>query len=283
MIGFHRSEDMTASPQSEQFHLELNTPAGALRASVDVPSGFVPIASIVPLLRRLGEEAQALEVQRAREAGAVISCRQGCAACCRMLVPVSAPEAFSLLEAIERLPSEERERLERKLSEARNRLDEAGLLARLQTVADAESPMSDEELEPLNRAYYGLRLPCPFLENESCSLYEHRPAACRELLVTSPAELCDDLMSQPVEPVPVPARIGTALGLLWGEIRKEGVRLIPLPLAVEWARRHAEEQSQSPAWKGPELLERALGQVARLLEYEFASRQSTSTETPGRH
>src|SRR5579884_4435409 len=238
MIGFHRSEDMTASPQSEQFHLELNTPAGALRASVDVPSGFVPIASIVPLLRRLGEEAQALEVQRAREAGAVISCRQGCAACCRMLVPVSAPEAFSLLEAIERLPSEERERLERKLSEARNRLDEAGLLARLQTVADAESPMSDEELEPLNRAYYGLRLPCPFLENESCSLYEHRPAACRELLVTSPAELCDDLMSQPVEPVPVPARIGTALGLLWGEIRKEGVRLIPLPLAVEWARRH---------------------------------------------
>lgn len=265
---------MAETGRSEQVQLELNTPAGALTASVDVPTGFVPITSIVPLLRRLGEEAQALEVERSRAAGAEISCRRGCAACCRMLVPVSAPEAFALLDAVERQPQERKVQIEEKLRAAQDRLADAGLLPRLHAVAESTSPTTDEELDPLNREYYALRLACPFLEEESCSIYEDRPAACRELLVTTPAELCDDLVHRPVQAVPVPARIGTALGLLWSDVRKEAPRLIPLPLAIDWARKHAEERTAH--WKGTELLERALEQMARLLEYEFASRAGSS-------
>jgi Fe-S-cluster containining protein len=33
-------------------------------------------------------------------------------------------------------------------------------------------------------------MPCPFLEDESCSIHPDRPLVCREYLVTSPAELC---------------------------------------------------------------------------------------------
>ncbi|HBH79533.1 MAG TPA: zinc/iron-chelating domain-containing protein, partial [Nitrospira sp.] len=77
------------SQLSERFEIALNTSAGQITTAVDVPTGFVPVTSIVPLMRRLGEEAQALEVARVGEEGKVPSCQKGCAACCRMLVPLS--------------------------------------------------------------------------------------------------------------------------------------------------------------------------------------------------
>ncbi len=76
---------------SDRYEVSLNTPAGQVTTAVDVPSGFVPIAAIVPAVRKLGEQALAQEQRRITEAGLTISCRKGCAACCRMLVPVSSP------------------------------------------------------------------------------------------------------------------------------------------------------------------------------------------------
>ena len=70
-------------------------------------------------------------------------------------------------------------------------------------------------MEPVNQAYYAQRLPCIFLEDESCSIYEFRPAACREYLVTSPAEFCQDMTQPAVKPVSVPFRIATVLSLIW--------------------------------------------------------------------
>lgn len=73
----------------ERFEVALNTPAGRLTTAIDVPTGLIPITAIVPVTRRLGEEAAQLEAQQAIEAGQTISCKMGCAACCRMLVPLS--------------------------------------------------------------------------------------------------------------------------------------------------------------------------------------------------
>ena len=95
-------------------------------------------------------------------------------------------------------------------------LKREGLWDRLNDVAEAARSVPDEELDPINRSYYALRIPCPYLENEMCSIYEARPSACRELLVTSPAELCQDMVQNPVTPLPVSMRIsfhpGTSLG-----------------------------------------------------------------------
>lgn len=255
----------------ERCEVSLNTPAGQLTRPVEVPAGFVPVSEIVPLMRRLGEEAQALEVTRSLAAGAPISCRKGCAACCRMLVPVSPPEAFALRDLITRLPEPRRQAVLDRLDRATQRLEEAGLLGRLTEVAETTRQVSDEEMEPVNRAYYALRLPCPFLEEEACSIYEDRPAACRELLVTSPAELCQDIVANPVQALPVPIRMGTALAMLWADLTAGPTRFIPLPLAPDWAERHAEENRR--AWTGPQLLEKALDKVWRYLAWEFDSRR----------
>lgn len=250
----------------ERLNISVKTPAGELTTAVEIPTGFVPVEAIVPLLRRLGEQAQALEERRVAKAGKKISCAKGCAACCRMLVPVSAPEAFALRSFVAGLPEERRQALLAKVAESQAALEKAGLLSRLQQIAEADQQLQDDDMETINRHYYGLRLPCPFLEDETCSIYEHRPAACRELQVTSPAEYCNDMVANPVRALPVPVRVGTALSLLWRELSGGPARLIPLPIAVDWAARHSTAGEQT--WKGTQLLEKALDKVWRFLSQD---------------
>lgn len=254
----------------ERLHVSVNTPAGEVHTPVEVPTGFVPVTSIVPALRGIGERAMALEQSRAEAGGRTISCRMGCAACCRMLVPVSPPEAFALHDAVHRLPEPQQQHVRARIEAARARLDESGLWSRLREIADSDRQLSDEDMEQTNRDYYALRLPCPFLENEVCSIYPDRPSACRELVVTSPAELCRDIVRNPVRPIPVPVRMGTVLGMLWAELVGGPVKLIPLPLALSWAERHSGLRARR--WTGPELLEKAVDKVWRYLSREFDSR-----------
>lgn len=258
------------TPSIERFEIAVNTPAGRLNTTLDVPTGFVPITSIVPVTRRLGEEMLKLEELRSREAGHSISCRMGCAACCRMLVPLSPPEAFALRDYVAQLPEDRQDALRRKIAHSQATLASHHLLDRLREVADATRPIPDEDLDPVNRAYYALRHPCPFLENEICSIYEARPAACRELLVTSPASLCDNLVENPVTPLPVSVRIGTVLGLLWGTVTNSSPRLIPLPLALEWAEQHRDDASRT--WAGSKLIDQMLDKIWRFLSQEFQAR-----------
>jgi Fe-S-cluster containining protein len=263
--------------RSERFHISLKTPAGELSTDVDVPANFVPITAIVPLTRRLGEEATALEQAQSQDAGQHVSCQKGCAACCRMLVPISPPEAFALKAMVDALPDGRRKVLLNRLSSARTRLQQTGILARLTALVNSEHPLTDEDMEPINRDYYALRMACPFLEEETCSIYEDRPAACRELLVTTPAALCDDLVNNPVHPLPAPMRVGTVLALLWSQLKGTSPTLIPLPIALDWAEQHAREGQGT--WQGTKLLEDMLGNVWRILEQEFANR-ATSQAAP---
>lgn len=255
---------------TERFEIALNTPAGQLTTAVEVPTGFVPVTAIVPLMRRLGEEAQALEVARSIDSGKTLSCHKGCAACCRMMVPLSVPEAFALREFVRSLPTERQQHISTRLAQTKSLLLSQGLWHRLLEMGESTQPPDDNALEPINRDYYALRTPCPFLEDEVCSIYEGRPAACRELLVTSPAERCQDFVKNQVEQIQAPVRIGPALGLLWGELTRMPARLIPLPIALDWAERYQGENQST--WQGPQLLDQALDKVWRFLSQAFQKR-----------
>jgi Fe-S-cluster containining protein len=253
----------------ERFEIALNTPAGQVTSAVDVPIGFVPVSAIVPLMRHLGEEAQALEVARAMESGKPLSCRKGCAACCRMLVPLSVPEVFALRDWMHSLPTDQQAHIARRFSESKARLLAQGVWEQLAAVCDAPLPADNAALDGVNRSYYALRLPCPFLEEEVCTIYDDRPAACRELIVTSPSQHCDDLIVNPIDPVSVPIQVSTVLGLVWQELTKEPARLIPLPLALEWAERYDEQSRHT--WKGGKLFDHALDKTWRFLSQAFRS------------
>lgn len=256
-------EKQRSSKPSETFRLSLPTPAGDLQAEISVPTSFIPVSDIVPLMRSLGEQALQLEEAKVQQAGHTISCRKGCGACCRVLVPVSPPEAFTLKKRFEQLPAPHRDRVLHRLSTIKNTLNKAGLLGRLVQLSETRTQLSDEDMEPINQAYYAQRLPCIFLEDEACSIYEFRPAACREYLVTSPAEFCQDMTDPAVKPVSVPFRIATVLSLMWAKLTGGPARLIPLPVALDWADRHADENKSYKT--GGTLLEMGLEKILGFL------------------
>ncbi|MDH5669222.1 MAG: YkgJ family cysteine cluster protein [Nitrospira sp.] len=252
-----------ASAPGDRFEIAINTPAGRVTTAVDVPTTFVPVTAIVPLLRRLGEEAQALEEARLAAEGESRSCTKGCAACCHMLVPLSPPEAYALVDFIRSWPAEKLERLASRFSQTKSALVSQGLWQRLMDLGESSVPPDDETLDPINRDFYALRLACPFLEEEMCSIYDERPAACRELLVTSPMERCQDMVQNEISPIPAPVRVSPVLGLLWGELTSSPPRLIPLPIVLDWVERNCRENEKT--WRGSDLLDSALDKIWRYL------------------
>lgn len=263
-------------PTSARFEISLNTSAGCITTAVDVPTGFVPVTAIVPLMRRLGEEAQALEVTRSAEEGSLPSCRKGCAACCRMLVPLSAPEAFAVRDWVRSRPAEQQARIIARFAETKVRLLSHGIWQGLSELSETSDYSDEDALEGMNHRYYGLRLACPFLEEEVCTIYDERPAACRELLVTSPADRCEDLIANPVNVIPTPLRISTVLGLLWQDLTRTSTGLIALPLALEWAESHLRASEQ--VWKGTQLFDQALDKVWRFLSQSFSGDRGASRD-----
>ena len=254
---------------TERFNLSITTTSGDIHAQIDIPTGFIAITDIVPVVRSLGEQAQELEVARTIESGKSISCQKGCAACCRIMIPVSPPEAFALVDVVKTLPDAHRARIRQKLDDTRSRLKDAGLLPILRDLAESTRQRTDEELDMINRVYYALRLPCIFLEDEMCSIYEHRPAGCRGHLVSSPPELCQDTEKNPVQELHIPVRAGTVLSILWAELNGGPVRLLPLPVAFEWAENHQDLKQKT--FKGMDLLNRALDGLGKFLHQSFSS------------
>src|SRR5262245_57720999 len=70
---------------------------------ITVPNAAVPATEIVPALQGLVNA-----VVEAAAAGKAISCRKGCGACCRQLVPISRTEGERLLTVVEAMPAERR-------------------------------------------------------------------------------------------------------------------------------------------------------------------------------
>ena len=101
----------------------LRLTVGELRIvhPITVPAGPVPATEVVPALQGLVNA-----VVEAAEAGKTISCRKGCGACCRQLVPVSRTEGERLLQLVEAMPAERREALRARFAAAEAAIDAPG-------------------------------------------------------------------------------------------------------------------------------------------------------------
>ncbi|MDB5292085.1 MAG: hypothetical protein JWL69_3326 [Phycisphaerales bacterium] len=197
-----RLYSMAMTPQSSPVRtatVELTVNGRRFGLRVTVPDRPVRPAELLPAYRSISEQLTAIAVKDVEGAGFKISCKAGCGACCRQLVPISPIEARELVKVIERMPEPRRTEVRRRFSAVRQALQQAGLLERL---AD---PRHAREGRALSEEYWRLRLPCPFLENESCSIYPDRPIACREYLVASPAGHCAEPTSVNVRALPLPA------------------------------------------------------------------------------
>lgn len=223
----------------------------------ELPAGPARVATLLPVFQRIADGLVGLAAERAAAEGRTVSCRKGCGACCRQLVPVSEVEARRIGELVEAMPEPRREEIRARFRRAKERLAEAGLLGRLLDRADfVESGVRESAL-----AYFRLGIPCPFLDDESCSIHPDRPITCREYLVTSPPELCRDPDPETIERVEMPGKMWTAVARADAAGRAERLLpWVPLALAPDWAAAHPDTSEARPV---EEVFQSVLGELGR--------------------
>ncbi len=228
-------------------NLDMMVAGARVRVALTVPTRPVQADRILPVFQTLADavvsNAEAAEVAGGRP----ISCCKGCGACCRQLVPVSEIETRHIRDLVEALPEPRRSEVKARFSDAIRRLDEAGLL---ETLRHPERVPDEDRLE-LGMTYFRLGIPCPFLEEESCSIHPARPVVCREYLVTTPPANCSNPTAETVRRVPLPVQLSGTLARFGDDSASPSTTWVPLTLALEWAESHPDPSPRRP---GPEWL-----------------------------
>lgn len=220
-------------PSRTEFNLRMKFGDDEFVAKVNLPTSPMRPIDLLPVLQRLDDAVVDAAVASVGRQGKAISCRAGCGACCRQLVPISRTEALGLAQLIAAMPEDRRAHVLSRFHDAAAALGARGLLERLRA---APQVTDAGEQDRLAREYFAAQVACPFLEAESCSIHPDRPLSCREYLVTSPAEYCREPDAHEIEKVPLSAK-GTQVLFRFDDGVGEGdVSWLPLVLAVEWAK-----------------------------------------------
>jgi Fe-S-cluster containining protein len=246
-------DDKTPStaPESATAQVDMKIAGTRLQLTITVPTASVPPGAILPVFQTLSEAVGADVADKLETQGKRISCRAGCGACCRQLVPVTETEARYLAVLVESVHKERQTEIRSRFADVLRRLDEAQMLETLRHL----ERITPDQRQSLSLAYFNLGIPCPFLENESCSIYFQRPLICREYLVTSPAEHCANPAAKLIEGVKLPVHLSLILARLPDSSPPGASPRVALPLALEWASNHSEGSQVRP---GPEWVTRLL-------------------------
>jgi hypothetical protein len=122
--------------------------------------------------------------------------------------------------------------------------------------------------------YFHARVPCPFLENESCSIHPIRPLVCREYLVTSPPALCQDPSVNQVAGVKLPLKLSRVLFSFGQRLSQDPRGWIPLVFLLAWSK-SGEKPGSHISGTGEEVLQKFLKQVA-----DMPKDESQPVDTP---
>ena len=221
---------------NERASITLKIAGEPKRVEFEMPAGSVRPAELLPVLRQFSDVMVEAAEGRAARAGEAISCVKGCGACCRQLVPIREMEARRLAAFVRSLSEPRRSFILERFASAAVRLASSGWRVRLDTRGklDAAGRVS------LKLDYFALGIACPFLEDESCAIYEERPMICREHLVTTPAANCADPRAGAIRTLAM-TRADTAAAKL--EARPEAPAWIPLIDLLTWVDAHPVDEA----------------------------------------
>jgi len=245
-----------ADPGRIPFKLDLTMCERTINAHINVPETSMRVTDLLPILHAFDEAVVGMAADKAQSDGQKISCRAGCGACCRQLAPVAESEAVYLADLVATMPPDRRQAVRERFCNAIAKIGEP-LLERMR---DTRALDTMEKRRQLGIEYFALGIPCPFLEDESCSIHQTRPMTCREYLVTSPPENCRTPGPETIRQVPVPIKLSQILYCFGDGKGNEATRWVPLILSLEWAEsgRRREVDLQFP---GPELFKNFASQI----------------------
>jgi Fe-S-cluster containining protein len=219
------------STQTVTVNFKVALGEGIFDASATVPEGECNLTEILPVLQSLDDSLLSAVAEQLDETGLSISCKAGCGACCRQMVPLSIFEAEALAAWIATLGPDTRQILAQRFHQALLKLSSAGLIDRL----ISEDWLADTAFaQQLVLDYFRQNVPCPFLQDESCSIHPIRPLVCREYLVTSDPRHCADPAALQIDPVPVPLNFSRVLNHMGAELEPGSRGWIPLVFLFAW-------------------------------------------------
>jgi Fe-S-cluster containining protein len=240
----------TPEPQFVTVDFKFAVGDGSFGASLTVPEGQCNLTEILPVLQSFDDSLLSAVTEQLGEAGLSVSCKAGCGACCRQMVPLSIFEAEALAAWIATLDPGTREILAQRFHQALQKLASGGLIDRLMT----ESWGTDiDYAQQLVIDYFHQGVPCPFLQDESCSIHPIRPLVCREYLVTSDPSLCADPRALGADPVGLPTRLSRTLNRMGAEFEPGSRGWIPLVFLFAWMESGA-HPGAAYSGTGPEVL-----------------------------
>ena len=217
----------------EQCEITLSVDGLPLRLNISVPAKAVKPQVMLPVFQNLANAFTDMAVRQSEAAGDTISCRKGCGACCRQPIPLMEVEIYYIAIILNAMPEPRRTQLRARFKAAAAHFRQNGWQQRF------EDAGSEAELRAANRAYFSEGIACPFLDDESCSIYKHRPVVCREFMVTSPVNACiaDDQEAMRKMPVPLSALSGLSRLGKTGRLSKG---FLPMIFAPQWTEQHPE-------------------------------------------
>jgi len=248
------------SPATARVSFRLPVGGAFLNASANLPTGRTTLTQLLPVIQNLENAIIGRVAEEAQEAGTPISCRAGCGACCRQMVPVSFFEAEALAQWFETLPEERRAELEGCFHRALLALRDAGVIEKL--LGDSWT-LDEESATQMAIDYFHAGVPCPFLEDESCSIHPIRPLICREYLVTSPPALCQDPAMNVVTGVQLPTKLSRVLFAFGQRIAQDRRGWVPLVFLMAW-RKGDQKPGEAISGSGEEVLRQFLKQLQEM-------------------
>lgn len=194
------------------------------------------LSDIVPLARIVScEICEALERTIIRNGGR-IPCQKGCTVCCHYLVLLSTPEALHLLEEMMHLP----------LKQCGDVIKSCSMMAKSvqryisKAIASYDTNITFDQRKKFADWYFRQKKPCVFLHNNSCSIYEQRPLACREHLVGGTVSSCSVKGADEGYKVNMPISIRQALKTLTCNLNFTMQESIVLPCIFDWHKQNLE-------------------------------------------
>jgi Fe-S-cluster containining protein len=148
---------------------------GAANTALGVLGGEPSLDGVLALMRSVMDStARLVAGLLARAPDGAVACKAGCDHCCHVVVGVTAPEALTIFDHLQR---------------SRSPAELAALAARVATVAERTRCLSSSER-------FSPEYPCVFLEAGRCSIYQVRPLACRGMNSLDASE-CETRLRDP--------------------------------------------------------------------------------------
>jgi Fe-S-cluster containining protein len=242
---------------------------------LELPVPVLPVEpqAVLPALRKLVNEVVAFSVKELEQTGRTVSCKAGCGACCRQLVSISDIEAWAIADVIKHMPAERHAHAMARFADAERRL------TAIKPPDEIIEALNGPDRRALAIAYFRYGVACPFLEDESCSIYPDRPLVCREYLVHTPAERCSRLgeSGSGIGKMPISHASKALFRMSTFDEQRTETR-VPLSLLPYWVARHPRNLTRASGDAWMIRFVRSMEQAD--LEEEEAWRKAPSTSTP---